>query len=101
LATTAPADESSDDATPGSSPAPTLPPATARKTITDFIGDVLSKLGSVKGAGRMTFSAHWKLKVLTTALETLQSTNPTTPAGESAARNTQLLNDSLQKTASA
>ncbi len=98
-ATSAPTDASTSDTPASGTPPATTPPATARKTITDFIGDVLSKLGSVTGAGRFTFSAHWKLNVLTTALQTLQPAKPTTPAEEAAAKNTQLLGDSLQKAA--
>jgi hypothetical protein len=81
-----------------SSETPTPPAATAQKTITHFIGDVLSKLGSVDGAGRFSFSMRWKVDVLVTALETLPAPAATTPAEqESAATNTALLGDALQK----
>jgi hypothetical protein len=77
------------------------PPASAQKTIIDFISDALSKLNSVTGAGRVTFTTHWKLNVLVTALQSVQPAQATTPADQAAAANTQLLNDSLQKIATA
>ena len=79
-------------ATPPASTAP----ASAQKTILDFINDALSKLGSVSGAGRVSFSTHWKMSVLVTALQHVQ---PATAADQTAANNTQLLGDSLQKIA--
>ena len=88
-------------ATSTSTPPASSAPASAQKTIVDFINDALSKLGSASGAGRLTFSAHFKVRVLVTALQTLQPAKPATPADESAAKNTQLLGDSLQKVASA
>ena len=82
-------------ATPPASTAP----ASAQKTILDFINDALSKLGSVSGAGRVSFSTHWKMSVLVTALQHVQPAQPATAADQTAANNTQLLGDSLQKIA--
>lgn len=93
-------DSAAGTASTSTPPAPASP-ASAKKTIVDFINDALSKLGSANGAGRLTFSAHFKLKVLVTALQTLQPAKPASAADESAAKNTQLLGDSLQKLASA
>jgi cell division septation protein DedD len=90
-----------DGAASTDAPPATTPPASAQKTIIDFIGDVLSKLGSVEGTGRASFSMQWKVKVLVTALESLQPATPTTPAEDSAAQNTELLGDALQKAATA
>jgi hypothetical protein len=123
---------SATDSTEGNPAPSTVPagstPATAQKTIVDFIGDVLSKLGSVDGAGRFSFSMKWKLEVLMTGLATLQpaaetpaSSGTPTGTGTSAsgatdstaaasastasapatttAKNTTLLGDALQKIA--
>jgi hypothetical protein len=89
--------------TTGSSDTPpaTTQPASAQKTIIDFINDALSKLGSANGAGRLSFSTHWKMSVLVTAIESTQPAQPTTPSDQSTAANAQLLGDSLQKIASA
>ncbi len=73
----------------------------AQKTLLDFINDALSKLASANGAGRITFSTHWKVSVLMTALQSVQPMRPTTGADQTAASNTQLLGDSLQKIATA
>jgi hypothetical protein len=92
------ADASSSTATPGTpdaTPPPT--PASAQKTLIAFINDALSKLGSVTGSGRVSFSMHWKVNALVTALQSVQPTQPTTPSDHAAATNTQLLSDSLQK----
>lgn len=78
----------------------TSPPASAQKTIIDFINDALSKLSSANGAGRLSFSTHWKMSVLVTAIESTQPAQPTTAADHAAANNAQLLNSSLQKIAS-
>jgi hypothetical protein len=88
--------------TTGSSDTPpaTTPPASAQKTIINFINDALSKLGSANGVGRLSFSTHWKLSVLVTAIQSTQPAQPATPSDQSAAANTQLLGDSLQKIAS-
>jgi hypothetical protein len=77
----------------------TATPATARKTITDFIGDVLSKLGSVQDAGRLSLSLRWKVNAFVAALETLQPAAKATPSDDPTAKRTQLLGDSLQKAA--
>jgi hypothetical protein len=82
-------------------PPATTPPASAQKTIIDFINDALSKLSSATGAGRLSFSTHWKMSVLVTAIQSMQPAQPTTPADQAAASNTQLLGDSLQKMAAA
>jgi len=88
--------------TTGTDTPPTnTPPASAQKTIIGFINDALSKLGSAQGAGRLSFSTHWKMSVLVTAIQTVQPAQPTTAADQAAAANTQLLGDSLQKIASA
>jgi hypothetical protein len=92
------------DGTPATStdtPPTNTPPASAQKTIIDFINDALSKLSSVNGAGRLSFSMHWKMSVLVTAIQTVQPAQPTTAADQAAANNTQLLGDSLQKIAAA
>lgn len=85
--------------TPDTPPA-TTPPPSAQKTILDFLSDALSKLSSTNGAGRLSFSMQWKMSVLVTALESVQPAQPTTSADQTAAINTQLLGDSLQKIAS-
>lgn len=79
----------------------TTPPASAQKTIIDFLSDALSKLSSANGAGRLSFSMQWKMSVLVTALESVQPAQPTTSGDQAAATNTQLLGDSLQKIAAA
>jgi hypothetical protein len=89
----------STNATPATPAAPVAPaPATAQKTIADYIGDVLSKLGSIEGAGRISFSMRFKMNVLVTALEILKPSAATQPASGTvpAADGTQLLGDSLQ-----
>jgi hypothetical protein len=90
---------SSESSTPdATSPPPSEPevtPATTRKTIADYIGDVLSKLGSVDGAGRLAFTLRFKVSVLTNALQTLQASSAS--AKDPAAKSTQLLTDSLGK----
>lgn len=83
------------------SPPASAPPASAQKTIIDFISDALSKLGSANGAGRLSFSMHWKMNVLVTAIQSTQPAQPTTATDQAAAANTQLLGDSLQKIAAA
>jgi hypothetical protein len=130
-ATTTASTPSATDSTEGNPAPSTAPagstPATAQKTIVDFIGDVLSKLGSVDGAGRLSFSMKWKLDVLMTGLATLQpvtetpassgtnagtgtsasgATSGTAPASGSSApatittaKNTALLGEALQKVA--
>ncbi len=44
---------------------------------------------------------HWKMNVLVTAIQSTQPAQPTAPADQAAAANTQLLGDSLQKIAAA
>jgi hypothetical protein len=87
--------------TSSDTPPATTPPGSAQKTLMDFINDALSKLSSANGAGRLSFSTHWKLSVLVTAIESAQPAQPTTAADQAAASNTQLLTDSLQKIAAA
>jgi hypothetical protein len=83
------------------SPPASAPPASAQKTIIDFISDALSKLGSANGAGRLSFSMHWKMNVLVTAIQSTQPAQPATATDQAAAANTQLLGDTLQKIAAA
>jgi hypothetical protein len=56
-----------------------------------FINDALSKLASVSGSGHVSFSMHWKVNALVTALQSVQPTQPTTPTDQAAANNTQLV----------
>jgi hypothetical protein len=95
-------DGASTTSTAGSAAPPaTTPPASAQKTLMDFISDTLSKLSSANGAGRVSFSTHWKMSVLVTAIESVQPAQPSTAADQATASNTQLFGDSLQKIASA
>ena len=96
-------DSTATSGTASASAAPSPPAATpsAQKTLIDFISDTLSKLGSANGAGRVSFSMHWKVSALVTALESIQPAQPTTPADQAAASNTQLFGDSLHKIAAA
>jgi hypothetical protein len=91
---TAAIDETSSSSTDTS---PANPPTSARQTIVAFINDALSKLGSVKNVGNLSFSMQVKTSVLVTAIETVQPKQPTGEANQAAASNTQLLSDSLQK----
>lgn len=94
----APSDSDAADSTVPQPSEPAMPPATARKTIADYIGDVLSSLGSVEGAGRLMFSLRFKITMLTSALQTLQPAASSAGDKSPAAKSTQLLKDSLQKT---
>jgi hypothetical protein len=99
-ATTTAKDADTPATTPGtgpSAPATTATPAgSALETIGSFIRDVISKLGSVDGAGRLEFSMSWKVSLLVTALST-NAPRASTPAGTSPASTTALLGDALQK----
>ncbi len=55
----------------------------------------------MSGAGRVSFSTHWKMSVLVTALQHVQPAQPATAADQTAANNTKLFGDSLQKIAAA
>jgi len=96
-----PATDSTPNNGTSNTPPATTPPASAQKTIMDFLSDALSKLSSANGAGRLSFSTHWKMSVLVTAIESAQPAQPTTAADQATAKNTQLFGDSLQKIASA
>ena len=87
--------------TSGTADTPPTTPASAQKTILNFINDALSTLSTSNGAGRLSFSTHWKMSVVITAIQSVQPAQPTTATDKAAASNTQLLGDSLQKIASA
>lgn len=79
-----------------STSADTSSPDSARQTIASFIQDVLSKLGSVEGAGRLQFSLSWKVELLVTALSIIPRPAPG-PADTLSSDTTKLLGDALQK----
>ena len=79
-------------AAPSASSATDSSATTARQSIANFLQNVLSSLGPVSGAGKVSFSLSWKMQLLATALP---SYAPNDKA--SSAASMQLAGQTLQK----